>query len=120
MADTVIKRFYGRQRIALERAKMWFGTLQFFFIAVILLKDYQHTVIGEWVFTNQLISMPLLFVLIVVIANVIKYVEKKWQLREMENTEISRHNREVVKILSDLEEIKSQLNIDVASKKTET
>ena len=103
-----LRKFYGRQKIALERAKMWFGTLQFFFIAVILLKDYSHTIIGKWVFTHQLISMPLLLLSIVVIANIIKYVEKRLELRQAENTETNKYNREVMKILKDLEHIKKQ------------
>ena len=104
-----IRKFYGRQKVALDRSRMWFGVFQFFFISVILLKDYDHTIIGKLVFTHQLISMPLLLLLVFILANVIKYFEKRLQLREEENTEVNKYNREVMQILKDLEEIKQKI-----------
>ena len=104
-----IRKFYGRQKVALDRSRMWFGVFQFFFISVILLKDYDHTIIGKWIFTHQLVSMPLLLLLVLVIANFIKYVEKRLQLREAENSETNKYNREVMQILKDLEEIKQEM-----------
>lgn len=103
-----IRKFYGRQKIALDRSRMWFGVFQFFFISVLLLKNYDHTIIGHWVFTHQFYSMPLLGLLILVIANVIKYIEKRYQLREAENSETNKYNVEVMQILKHLEEIKDK------------
>ena len=101
-----LRGIYARWKVNTDRSRMYFAYLQFFMIGVVLLKDYQHTVIGGWVFTNQFISMPVLFMLMVLLSISIGYVDKKLWLREHENSEINKHNVEVMQILQDLQDIK--------------
>ena len=109
-----VKKLYARWKVNLDRSRVYFGYIQFFMIGIVLLKDYQHTIIGKWVFTHQLISMPLLILLTIFLSIAVGWLDKRLKLRDYESTEVNNHNPEVMKILKTVEEIKEHLQ------KTET
>lgn len=104
-----IRDTYARWKVNLDRSRVYFGYIQFFMIGVVLLKDYQHTIIGKWVFTHQFISMPLLILLTIFLSIFVGWVDKKLGLREAEASHINSYNPEVMQILKELEEIKKEV-----------
>ena len=104
-----LKKLYARWKVNLDRSRVYFGYLQFFMIGIVLLRDYKYTIIGEWVFTHQLISMPLLILFTIFLSVLVGWVDKVLGFREAEMTEINKRNVEVMQILQELEEIKKEI-----------
>lgn len=95
-----------RWKVSIDRSRMYFGYIQFFMIGILLLKNYQHTVIGEWVFTHQFISMPLLFLIMIFLSIFVGWIDKKLGIRGAENVHINQYNPHIMQILKDIEYIK--------------
>ncbi|MEM1407644.1 MAG: hypothetical protein AAGG59_12770, partial [Bacteroidota bacterium] len=55
------KRTLIRWKVYIDRARMYIGYAQFLMILFVLLEAYKNTAIGELIFNNMLISMPILF-----------------------------------------------------------
>ena len=104
------KRTLIRWKVYIDRARMYIGYAQFLMILFVLLEAYKDTEIGELIFNNLLISMPLLFLLFIILSLIIGRIDTVLGLREEELRNASSSNpvmRELLMQVSELtEEIK--------------
>lgn len=104
-----------RWKIYIDRAKMYVGYIQFLMIAFVLLEAYKDTQVGKLIFDNMLISIPLLFVVFILLSLVVGRIDTLLGLREEELRNSSSSNPVMREILKNMEDIKKELE-DLKSK----
>lgn len=104
-----------RWKIYIDRAKMYVGYIQFLMIAFVLLEAYKDTQVGKLIFDNMLISIPLLFVVFLLLSLVVGRIDTLLGLREEELRNSSSSNPVMREILKNMEDIKKELE-DLKSK----
>lgn len=98
-----------RWKIYIDRARMYIGYIQFFMIGFMFLKDYKNSRIGELVYNNFLISVPILFLLFVILSLLLGRLDTMLGLREEELRNSSTNNPVMREILQNLEDVKKEL-----------
>ena len=99
-----------RWKIYIDRARMYVGYAQFLMVALVLLQAYKNTQIGQWVFNNVLISLPIIFVTFIFSLLIIGRIDTLLGLRQEELRNNFKANPVIQEIQEDLKEIKNQLN----------
>lgn len=105
------KRSLIRWKVYIDRSRMYVGYIQFFMIGFVFLKEYKDTSFGQWVFDSMLISLPVLFILFIVLSLVLGRIDTLLGLREEELRNSSSSNPVMREILRDLREIKKELEM---------
>jgi hypothetical protein len=103
------RRTLIRWKIYIDRAKMYVGYIQFLMIAFVLLEAYKESKIGSLIFENMLISVPIIFLLFIILSLVVGRIDTILGLREEELRNSSTSNPVMREILSNMEEIKKEL-----------
>ena len=93
MMPGIIIRF----KVYMDRARIYVGYIQFAFTMFIMLKVYDDTSIGEWLFTRWW-AIALFFVLFFVGLIIIGYLDKRY-IRPHEQSEMNSTNPEIMEIL---------------------
>lgn len=104
-----------RWKIYIDRAKMYVGYIQFLMIAFVLLEAYKESSIGQLIFNNMLISIPIIFLIFIILSLIVGRIDTLLGLREEELRNASSSNPIMRDILKNMEEIKKEL-IDLKSK----
>ena len=98
-----------RWKIYIDRAKMYVGYIQFLMIAFVLLEAYKESSLGKLIFENMLISIPIIFLIFIILSLFIGRIDTLLGLREEELRNSSTSNPVMRDILNNMEEIKKEL-----------
>ena len=103
------RRALIRWKIYIDRAKMYVGYIQFLMIAFVLLEAYKETSVGKLIFNNMFISIPVIFLVFIILSLVVGRIDTLLGLREEELRNSSASNPVMREILQNMEEIKREL-----------
>ena len=103
------KKSLIRWKIYIDRAKMYVGYVQFLMIAFVLLEAYKETYLGQLIFNNMLISVPIIFMVFILASLILGRIDTLLGLREEELRNSSTSNPVMREILKKLEETKKEL-----------
>lgn len=103
------KRTLIRWKVYIDRARMYIGYAQFLMILFVLLEAYKNTTIGELIFNNLLISMPILFMLFIIASLVIGRIDTILGLREEELRNASTSNPVMRELLNKVNELTEEI-----------
>ena len=98
-----------RWKIYIDRAKMYVGYIQFLMIAFVLLEAYKESYLGQLIFENMIISIPIIFLIFIIFSLIIGRIDTLLGLREEELRNSSASNPVMQDILKNVEEIKKEL-----------
>lgn len=98
-----------RWKIYIDRAKMYVGYIQFLMIAFVLLEAYKESFLGKLIFENMIVSVPILFLIFILLSLVVGRIDTVLGLREEELRNSSTSNPVMRDILKNMEEIKKEL-----------
>ena len=105
-----------RWKVYIDRAKMYIGYIQFLMIAFVLLEAYKETALGKLIFNNMLVSLPVIFLVFILLSLIIGRLDTLFGLREEELRNASASNPVMREILSGVKEIQR----DIEELKTKT
>lgn len=103
------KRTLIRWKIYIDRARMYIGYIQFLMIGFVFLEVFRDTAFGDLIFNHLLISVPLLFIVFIVVSLFIGRLDTRYGLREEELRNSAVANPVMRDILSNLKEVKAEL-----------
>lgn len=106
-----------RWKIYIDRAKMYVGYIQFLMIAFVLLEAYKETSLGQLIFNNMFVSIPIIFLVFIILSLIVGRIDTLLGLREEELRNASSSNPIMREILKNMEDIKEELK-DLKSKQT--
>jgi len=98
-----------RWKVYFDRARMYIGYLQFLMIGFVFLKDFRDTSIGNFIFGNMYISIPVLFILFVLLSLIIGRMDTVYGLREEEMRNLSNSNPVLRNINFNIEEMRKEI-----------
>ena len=98
-----------RWKIYIDRAKMYIGYIQFLMIAFVLLEAYKDTSVGKLIFDHMLISIPIIFLIFIVLSLLVGRIDTILGLREEELRNASSSNPVMREILKNIEEVKNEV-----------
>jgi len=98
-----------RWKIYIDRAKMYVGYIQFLMIAFVLLEAYKESSLGKLIFDNMLISVPIIFLIFIILSLIIGRIDTLLGLREEELRNFSTSNPVMREILKNMEDIKKEI-----------
>jgi hypothetical protein len=103
------KKTLIRWKVYIDRARMYIGYIQFFMIGFVFFESFRDTGVGNLIFNNLYISLPILVFLFFALSLVIGRMDTKLGLREEELRNLSSSNPVLREIHSNIEEIKNEL-----------
>ena len=103
------KRTLIRWKVYIDRARMYIGYIQFLMIGFVFLEAYKESSIGVLIFDNLLVSIPILFLIFIVLSLIIGRLDTVFGLREEELRNSTSSNPVMREILAGMEEIKAEL-----------
>ena len=103
------KKTLIRWKVYIDRARMYIGYAQFLMLLFVLLEAYKHTTIGELIFNNLLISMPILFILFIIASLIIGRIDTVLGLREEELRNASTSNPVMRELLTKINELTEEI-----------
>jgi len=103
------KKTLIRWKVYIDRAKMYIGYIQFLMIAFVLLEAYKDTSLGELIFNNMLISLPIIFLVFILLSLIIGRLDTLFGFREEELRNASASNPVMREILSSVKEIQNDI-----------
>jgi len=109
------KRTLIRWKVYIDRAKMYIGYIQFFMIGFVLLEAYKETSLGVLIYENMIYSIPIIFLIFIVLSLIIGRIDTLLGFREEELRNSSSSNPVMREILSTIKEIQ----IDIAELKNQ-
>ncbi|MBF8984758.1 hypothetical protein [Lentimicrobium sp. S6] len=98
-----------RWKIYIDRAKMYIGYIQFLMIAFVLLEAYKDSSMGKLIFDNMLISIPIIFLIFIILSLLVGRIDTILGLREEELRNASSSNPVMREILKNIEEVKGEV-----------
>ncbi len=104
------KKTLIRWKVYVDRAKMYIGYIQFLMIAFVLLEAYKDTFIGQLIFSNMLISIPIIFLVFILLSLIIGRLDTLLGFREEELRNASTSNPVMREILSGVKEIQKDIS----------
>lgn len=108
---TINKRSIIRWKVYFDRSRMYIGYIQFFLIGIVFLKSFKDNPWGEWIFKYAIISIPIAFLLFVILSLVLGYFDSKLGLREEEQRNLSRSNPVMMEMLDQLKELNKKIEL---------
>jgi hypothetical protein len=103
------KKTLIRWKIYIDRARMYIGYLQFFMIGFVFLESFREERIGQLIYNNLLISIPVLFLLFILLSLIVGRIDTVMGLREEELRNSTQSNPVMREILEELKDIKAEL-----------
>ncbi len=103
------KRTLIRWKIYIDRARMYIGYIQFFMIGLVLLESYRETSLGVLIFDYLFISIPILFIIFILLSLILGRLDTVYGFREEELRNSSESNPVMREILEKLENINAEL-----------
>lgn len=105
-----------RWKVYIDRARMYIGYIQFLMIGFVFLEAYRESSFGELIFGNLLLSIPIIFLVFIILSLLIGRLDTVFGLREEELRNASTSNPVMREILANMEDIKAELK-ELKSKK---
>ncbi len=105
------KRTIIRWKVYFDRSRMYIGYIQFFLIGLVFLKSFKDNPWGEWIFRYAIVSIPVAFLLFVILSLVLGYFDSKLGLREEEQRNLSRSNPVMMEMLNQLKELNKKIEL---------
>ncbi len=105
------KRSIIRWKVYFDRSRMYIGYIQFFLIGIVFLKSFKDNPWGEWIFRYAIVSIPVAFLLFVILSLVLGYFDSKLGLREEEQRNLSRSNPVMMEMLDQLKELNKKIEL---------
>ena len=105
------KRSIIRWKVYFDRSRMYIGYIQFFLIGLVFLKSFKDNPWGEWIFRYAIVSIPVAFLLFVILLLVLGYFDSKLGLREEEQRNLSRSNPVMMEMLNQLKELNKKIEL---------
>lgn len=99
------KRTFIRWKVYIDRARMYIGYVQFFMIGFVFFESFKDQPIGDLIFNNLYIALPILFVLFIVLSLIVGFLNTKAGLREEELRNLSSSNPVLREIHANMREI---------------
>jgi hypothetical protein len=106
-----------RWKVYFDRSRMYIGYIQFFLIGIVFLKSFKDNPWGEWIFKYAIVSIPIAFLLFIILSLVLGYFDSKLGLREEEQRNLSRSNPVMMEMLSQLKELNKKIELLESEKK---
>ncbi|MEM6526472.1 MAG: hypothetical protein AAF693_21955 [Bacteroidota bacterium] len=103
------KRTLIRWKVYIDRARMYIGYVQFLMILFVLLEAYRNTTMGDLIFSNPMISMPILFVIFIILALIVGRLDTVYGLREEELRNASASNPVMRDLLNKMNELTEEI-----------
>lgn len=104
------KRSLIRWKVYIDRARMYIGYLQFLMIGMIFLESFKGQPIGDMIFNNMYIAVPVLLFLFIILSLVVGFLDTRLGLREEELRNASSSNPVLREIQHDLKRMMSELD----------
>lgn len=105
------KRTLIRWKVYFDRSRMYIGYIQFFLIGIVFLKSFKDNPWGEWIFKYAIITLPIAFLLFIILSLVLGYFDSKLGLREEEQRNLSRSNPVMMEMLNQLKELNKKIEL---------
>ena len=106
MIMKVDKKAFIRWKVYLDRSKMYIGYINLLMMVTIFIKAIQKTSVGTFLIDHAIYTVPILFVLFIVCALVLGYLDSKLGIRSEELRNASANNPVQMEILKTLKEIR--------------
>jgi preprotein translocase subunit SecG len=90
---------------------MYIGYIQFFLIGIVFLQSYKDQPWGEFIFKYAIISIPIAFLLFVLLSLVLGYFDSKLGIREEEQRNLSKSNPVMMEMLGQLKELNKKIEL---------
>jgi sensor histidine kinase YesM len=90
---------------------MYIGYIQFFLIGIVFLKSFKDNYWGELIFKYAIVSIPVAFILFVLLSLVLGYFDSKLGLREEEQRNLSKSNPVMMEMLEQLKELNKKIDL---------
>lgn len=103
------KKSLIRWKVYIDRARMYIGYIQFLMIGLLLMESVKETNFGQLFYNNIFVSIPILFVVFIVLSLMIGRLDTLLGFREEELRNASSSNPVMRDIQANLEEIKKEL-----------
>jgi len=116
LQPNINKRSIIRWKVYFDRSRMYIGYIQFFLIGIVFLKSFKDNPWGEWIFNYAIISIPIAFLLFVILSLVLGYFDSKLGLREEEQRNLSRSNPVMMEMLDQLKELNKKIELSESEK----
>ena len=98
-----------RWKIYIDRARMYIGYIQFLMIGFVFLRSFEKTNWGALIFDNLLISIPILFVLFILLQLILGRIDTLLGFREEEMRNASSSNPVMRELLSRVKEMQQEI-----------
>src|SRR5258706_13148767 len=105
------KRTFIRWKVYYDRSRMYIGYIQFFLIGIVFLQSFKDRPIGDLIFRYAIISIPVAFLLFILLSLVLGYLDSKLGLREEEMRNLSKSNPVMMEMLNQLKEINKRIEL---------
>lgn len=105
------KRSIIRWKVYFDRSRMYIGYIQFFLIGLVFLKSFKDNPWGEWIFRYAIVSIPVAFLLFVILSLILGDFDSKLGLREEEQRNLSRSNPVMMEMLDQLKELNKKIEL---------
>jgi preprotein translocase subunit SecG len=99
-----------RWKIYFDRSRMYIGYIQFFLIGIVFLQSFKEKALGELIFKNAIIAIPVGLILFVILSLILGWLDSKLGLREEEMRNLSKSNPIMMEMLSELKELNKKLD----------
>ena len=103
------KKTLIRWKIYIDRARMYIGYIQFIMIGFLLIKSYKDTNAGVLIFDHLWLSIPILFILFILLSLIIGRLDTVFGLREEELRNLSTSNPMMREIYDSIRDIKNDI-----------
>src|SRR5665647_1979958 len=105
------KRTFIRWKVYFDRSRMYIGYIQFFLIGIVFLQSFKDNPWGEFIFKYAIISIPIAFLLFVILSLVLGYFDSKLGIREEEQRNLSKSNPIMMEMLGQLKELNKKIEL---------
>ena len=105
------KRTFIRWKVYFDRSRMYIGYIQFFLIGIVFLQSFKDNPWGEFIFKYAIISIPIAFLLFMLLSLVLGYFDSKLGLREEEQRNLSKSNPIMMEMLDQLKELNKKIEL---------
>lgn len=103
------KRTLIRWKVYIDRARMYIGYIQFIMIGFVFLEAYKDSLVGKLIFENLYFSLPILFLIFIVLSLIIGRLDTALGLREEELRNSSTSNPVMRELLTKIDDLKNEI-----------
>ncbi|GAA0743196.1 hypothetical protein [Gaetbulibacter jejuensis] len=103
------KRTLIRWKVYIDRARMYIGYIQFIMIGFVFLEAYKDSSVGKLIFENLYLSLPILFLIFILLSLIIGRIDTILGFREEELRNSSTSNPVMRELLTKIDDLKDEI-----------